>query len=48
MTRKEKIDFIILAVKEIEGVTTLPYQYVAYTDEQLDIDVEWFDYLLDK
>jgi hypothetical protein len=48
MTRAEKIDFLIRAVYVIEGVIISSTYYKSYTDEQLDKEVELYDYLLDK
>jgi hypothetical protein len=48
MTREEKITFLIWAVEEIEGVKLEPDYFNDYTDESLDKEVEWLDYLLDK
>lgn len=48
MTREEKIDFIVEAIENVEGVKVYPYMFALFTDEQLDKDVEWYDYLLGK
>lgn len=48
MSRQEKIKFIVLAVKEIEGVKISPTIFKEYSNEQLDKEVEWYDYLLTK
>lgn len=48
MTRDEKIKFLIWAVEEIEGVNLGPDYFKQYSDAQLDDEVEWLDYLLDK
>jgi hypothetical protein len=48
MTRKEKIIFLIKAIEEIEGVSLAPGYFEKYSDEQIDDEVEWLDYLLTK
>jgi hypothetical protein len=48
MTRAEKIDFLIRAVYAIEGVIISSTYYESCTDEQLDKEVDWYDYLLHK
>lgn len=49
--RKEKIDFCVKAVKEIEGVEDegfLLRHFEGMTDKELNAEVEWLDYLLGK
>lgn len=48
MSRGEKIEFILWAINEIEGVTLPKWQVAAWSNEQLDKEVEWCDYLLGK
>jgi hypothetical protein len=48
MTRDEKIQFIIEAIDAVEGAIVAPPYFESYTDEQLDKEVLWYDYLLDK
>jgi hypothetical protein len=48
MSRDQKIDFIIRAIDAIEGAMILPDHFESHTDEQLDKEVEWYDYLLGK
>lgn len=48
MTRDEKIHFIIQAVMDIEGVRLEPSYFYDMSDAQIDDEVEWMDYLLDK
>lgn len=48
MTRDEKIKFLIEAAREFEGVILTDGDYMSYTDEQIDEEVEWYEYLLDK
>lgn len=48
MSRKEKESFVIRAVWEIEeGIVPISY-FDNMTDEELDKEVEWYDYLLGK
>ena len=48
MTREEKINFIVEAVKAVEGVEIMSYQVSWWDDDRLDKEVEWYDYLLGK
>lgn len=48
MTREEKIMFLIWAVEQTHGVKLEPDYFKQHTDESLDKEVEWLDYLLDK
>lgn len=48
MTREEKIKFIVEAIEEVEGVKVCPDHYEQYSDEQLEEEAEWYDYLLTK
>ena len=48
MTRDEKISFIIQAVIDVEGVRLEPEYFEGMSDEAIDDEVEWMDYLLDK
>lgn len=48
MTRDEKIKFLIWAVEAIEGVHLGPDYFNQYSDDRLDDEVEWLEYLLDK
>ena len=46
--RAESIEFIVWAIKEVEGVIVPASHFKKKTDEQLADDVEWYDYLLSK
>jgi hypothetical protein len=48
MTREERIDYLIESIWEIEGATVGPAFFEDYTDERLEKEIEWYDYLLDK
>lgn len=48
MSREEKVKFIVAAIYEVEGVKVLPTYFTAMSDEQLDEEVEWYEYLLTK
>lgn len=48
MTRAEKIQFCVDSVYELEG-ERVPHEYFEkLNDEELDKEVEWFDYLWEK
>ncbi|MGG4390514.1 hypothetical protein ABEU97_20490 [Priestia megaterium] len=50
MTREEKIAYIVESAWEIEMADKdmVRDELMNYTDEQLDKEVQWYDYLLDK
>jgi hypothetical protein len=48
MTREEKIEFLVEAVWNIEGTTVGNGYFQDWTNEQLDKEVEWFEYLYTK
>lgn len=48
MTRDEKIHFIIQAVIDVEGVRLEPEYFKYMSDEKIQDEVEWMDYLLSK
>jgi DNA replication initiation complex subunit (GINS family) len=48
MTREEKIKFIQKAVFDVEGVTISDGHFDDYTEEMLNEEVEFYDYVLDK
>lgn len=50
MTREEKIEYIIDSAWEIEMADKdmVRDALMNYTDEQLDKEVQWCDYLFDK
>ena len=48
MTRKEKIEWLVMAVEAVEGVKVLTSTFELMSDRQLDLEMQWYDYLLDK
>lgn len=48
MTREEKILFLINAIRNVEGVLLKAYYFQNYSEEQLDDEIEWMEYLLTK
>lgn len=53
MTRKGKIDFCLESAQEIEGLdseemTKYLTELNGLSDDELDVQVEWWDYLWDK
>ena len=48
MERQEKILFIIQAIEQIEGVRLQPEYFSEYSEEQIDDEVDWMEYLLTK
>lgn len=48
MTREEKIKLLILLIDEVEGAIVAAPYFESYTDEQLDKEVNWYEYLLEK
>jgi hypothetical protein len=48
MSREEKISFLIGAIYEIEGVQVHHWQISGWSDEQIDKEVDFYDYLLTK
>jgi hypothetical protein len=48
MNREEKIEFILIAIEDIEEVSVTADYFKDYTDEQLDKEVEKWDYLYGK
>jgi hypothetical protein len=46
--RAEKIGWLIDAIKLVEGVEVKPSYYTNWTDERLDKEIEFYDYVLDK
>lgn len=48
MSREEKVKFLVEAIYYVEGVKVAPEYFAAMSDEQLDEEVEWYDYLMDK
>jgi hypothetical protein len=48
LTREEKIKFLIDSIWHIEGATVGPAYFESYTDEELEKEVNWYDYLWGK
>ena len=48
MNREEKIKFIIDCIWEIEEAAVGSAYFEDYSDEQLDKEVVWYEYLLTK
>lgn len=48
MTRNEKILFLIQAIIDIEGVRLESDYFQDWSDEKIEDEVEWMDYLLSK
>lgn len=48
MERQEKILFIIQAIAQIEGVNVDPEYFSAWSEAQLDDEMDWMEYLLTK
>ena len=48
MTRNELVEFIRMAVHELEGVKLSHDFFEIFTDEQLDREADWYAYLLEK
>jgi hypothetical protein len=48
VTREQKITFLIRAAWDIEGAVVVPSYFDKYTDEELDKQVDFYDYLYDK
>jgi hypothetical protein len=48
VTRKEKIEWLVKAVEAVEGVKVPTYTFELMSDRQLDLEMQWYDYLLDK
>jgi len=48
LTRKEKIEWLVKAVEAVEGVKVLSSTFELMSDRQLDLEMQWYDYLLDK
>ena len=48
MKRTEKIEFLINAIDEVEGVRLEPGYFSEYSDERLDDEIDWMEYLLTK
>ncbi|TWM32235.1 hypothetical protein CHCC14819_0431 [Bacillus licheniformis] len=48
MTREMKINFIIDSMWHLEGVVVEAASFEDYTDEEIDNEVEWYEYLWTK
>lgn len=48
MTREEKVKYLIELIDQVEGVKVAPDYFVNMSDEQLEEEVEWYDYLMTK
>jgi hypothetical protein len=48
MSREEKITFLVQCIWDIEEAVVGPAYFESYTDEQLDKEVVWCEYLLTK
>lgn len=48
MDREEKINYLIKMIEAVEGVDLEPDYFEEYTEDQLDDEMDWFDYLLTK
>lgn len=48
MNREETIKFIVDAIRLIEGVEVDPSDYIHFSDRELLLEADWYDYLLDK
>jgi len=47
-TREEKIKFIIDSIWELEEATVGAAYFESYTDEQIEKEVVWYEYLWTK
>jgi hypothetical protein len=48
VTREEKVKWLVEAVMLVEGVKVPASQFELMSDRQLDLEMQWYDYLLDK
>ena len=48
MTREEKVKWLVEAVRLVEGVSVPGATFKLMSDRQLDLEMQWYDYLLDK
>ncbi|NGY84922.1 hypothetical protein F6Y03_30855 [Bacillus megaterium] len=48
MTREQKISFIIKAIQEVEGVVVKSSEFEHMSDEEINEEADWYDYLLGK
>ncbi|WP_179885469.1 hypothetical protein [Bacillus cereus] len=48
MSREEKVKCLIELIDQVEGVKVAPDHFVDMSDEQLEEEIEWYDYLMTK
>jgi len=48
MSREEKVKRLIDLIEQVEGVKVAPNHFVNMSDEQLEEEIEWYDYLMTK
>lgn len=48
LNRKEKVDYLIKMIEEIEGVLLDASYFEDYPDARIDDEIDWFDYLMTK
>lgn len=48
LSREEKIKLLIQLIDEVEGAIVAASYFENYTDEQLDKEIHWYDYLSEK
>jgi hypothetical protein len=48
LTRDEKIHFIIESIKAFEDVTLAASHFENHTEQEIDKQVDWYDYLWEK
>lgn len=48
MTREEKVKRLIELVDQVEGVVVSPSFFKKMSNEQLEQELEWYEYLMTK
>lgn len=48
MSREKMIELLIEFIEAVEGVKVYPSEFKDYTDKELEKDLDWYDYLMDK
>lgn len=48
LNREEKIKLLIQLIDEVEGAIVAAPYFESYTDEQLDKEIQWYEYLSEK
>lgn len=48
MTRDDKIALLKQLIWDVEGASVLDETLDSYTDDELDRDIEFYDYVMDK